>query len=94
MKRMVIERYVPAAEPARNDGLPPMPALPARDGRMPIKFIGRSSHIDAWGSETVITFARQYARTCAAALDVEIGVLKVERDTLRSRLLEVTGGTT
>ena len=94
MKRMVIERYVPAAAPAINDGLPPMPPLPERDGRMPIKFIGRASHIDAWGSETVIQFARQYGRACAASLDIEIDVLKVERDALRTRLLEVTGGTT
>lgn len=89
MKRMVIERYMPAAEPARDDGLPPMLALPARDGRMPIKFIGRSSHIDGWGSETVISFARTYGRTCAAALDIEIAVLKVERDALKARLQEL-----
>ncbi len=94
MKRMVIERYVPPAPSAQNDGLAPMPALPAADGKLAIRFIGRRSYIDGFGSETVIGFARTYARTCCATLDVEIDVLKAERDALRNRLLEVTGGTT
>lgn len=91
MKRMVIERYVPPAPPAIADGLPPMIALPAADGRMQITFIGKRSFVDAWSSESLIRFARQFGRTCAAALDVEIAVLKAERDALKTRLDEIEG---
>lgn len=91
MKRMHIERYVPAAPPALDDGFPPVPCLPPRDGQIPIKFLGRPSHIDAWGSETVIAFARQYGRTCVADLDIEVAALTAERDVLMARLDELQG---
>lgn len=91
MKRMTIERYVPPAPPEPNDGLPPMLPLPEREGRMQIKFLGRSSFIDAWSSEGLVKFAKKYARACCAALDVEIDVLKTERDALKQRLDELLG---
>ncbi len=94
MKRMVIERYVPPAPPVIADGLAPMLSLPPRDGEIPVRFLGKSTRVDGWSSESLVKFAKTYARTCCATLDVEIDVLKAELDALRTRLLEVTGGTT
>lgn len=89
MKRMFIERYMVPPEKAPADGLPPMPALPPRDGFIRTQFIGKQINVDGWSSESLVAFAKQYGRTCAAALDVEIDVLKVERDALKARLDEL-----
>lgn len=89
MKRMVIERYVPPAPPAIADGLAPMLPLPPRDGEIPVRFLGKPSRVDGWSSESLVKFAKTYARTCCVALDLEIDVLKVERDALRNRLQEL-----
>lgn len=88
MKRMVIERYVPPAHRV-DDGLPPLPELPPPDGTILGTFVGRRHKWNAWASETVQTFARAYARTCCAALDLEIDALKVERDDLKAELDEL-----
>jgi hypothetical protein len=85
MKRMVIERYVPPAPP-ETDGLPPLPSLPPRDGTIPTKLIGKRIYVDAWARDSINSFAKGYARTCCAALDVEIDVLKTERDGLKAEL--------
>lgn len=89
MKRMTIQRYVAPAPTESADGLAPMLPLPAADGRMQILFIGKRSFVDAWSSETLIKFSRAYARTCCAALDIEIDVLKTERDALKAQLDEL-----
>lgn len=91
MKRMVIERYVPPAEREPSDGLPPLPPLPPADGKMQGTFIGRRHFFDGWGAETMDKRAKQYARTCMAAQDLEIDALKVERDALKTRLDELEG---
>jgi hypothetical protein len=85
-KRMVIERYVPVAEPEPSDGLPPMLALPPRDGVMSAKFVGRPIQVDAWSSEALVKFAKLYARTCCVALDIELDLVKAERDALAAEL--------
>lgn len=90
-KRMVIERYVPAAEPVPSDGLPPMPALPPRDGVMAARFIGKPIQVDAWNSESLVRLAKTYGRACLVSQDMEIHVLKTERDALRAELDELRG---
>lgn len=92
MNRMVIRGVLPPEKPPA-DGLPPLPPMPPRDGVYEWRFVGRKAHADAWGIETVQQLMRTYGRTCAAALDVEIDVLKAERDALRAeveRLRELT----
>jgi hypothetical protein len=89
-KRMVIERYFPPVE-RPNDGLSAMPELPPPDGTILGTFVGRRHKWSAWAAETVQTFARTYARTCCAALDLEIDALKVERDALKAELDELRG---
>ena len=91
MKRMTIQGWRapdPHAEPA-SDGLPAMQPLPAPDGKMQSTFIGKRTFINAWHSESVVAIAKTYARTCCAALDIEIDVLKTERDGLKAQLDEL-----
>jgi hypothetical protein len=85
-KRMIIERYVPAAEPAPSDGLPPMLALPPRDGVMAAMFIGKRIQVDAWMSESIVKFAKGYARTSCVALAIELDAVKAERDALAAEV--------
>lgn len=86
MTRMTIARYVPPAPPAPNDGLPPMLNLPPRDGQYTWTFIGRRAYADAWGSETVVDFAKRYGRVCLATRDLEVAALEAERDSLKAEI--------
>ncbi len=88
---MTIDRYVPPAPPAPNDGLPLMLPLPPRDGLMRIKFIGKFSLTDAWSSETLVAFAKRYARAALVAQDMEVHVLRTERDALKAELDQLRG---
>lgn len=90
MKRMTIQGYTPPppVDPA-DAGLPPRPELPTRDGLMRIKFIGRFTLTDAWGSEALIQFGKRWARAALAMQDVEIHVLTTERDALKAELDEL-----
>lgn len=90
-KRMIIERYVPASEPVPSDGLAPMPALPPRDGVIAANFIRKPIQVDAWNSESLVRFTKTYARTCLVAQDMELDVLRSERDALRAQLNELRG---
>lgn len=86
-RRMTIRGYLPTEKP-RSDGLPPLPALPPRDGRISKDFIGKRISVSAWCEDTVTSFAKLYGRTVAATLDLEIAALTSERDVLKSRLEE------
>jgi len=61
-KRMVIERYCPPPIVERDPGLPPLPELPPPDGTMSGMFIGKRVRVGAYSGETLIAFARAYAR--------------------------------
>jgi len=93
MKRMVIQGWrAPLPHEERvSDGLPPFPELPPADGKIASRFIGKRTFIDAWHSESVTSIAKGYARTCCAALDIEIAALSAERDTLKAQLDELRG---
>jgi len=85
-RRMVIQRYIPDAP---DDGLPPLPDLPPPDGSMSTKFIGKRISVDGWARDAMKSFAKGYARTCCAALDIEIAALTAERDALKAELDEL-----
>lgn len=86
---MIIVGHHQQPEKPPADGLPPLPELPPCDGRMPGKFVGRRTTFEAWSSEAMVSFAKQYGRTCAATLDLEIAALTAERDVLKARLEEL-----
>lgn len=90
-KRMTIQRYIPPAPAEPPDGLEPMLQLPTPDGQVSYMFLGRRSHMDGYIPASLIAFAKKYARTCCAALDIEIDVLKTERDALKTALDELRG---
>lgn len=90
-KRMTIARYTPNADPISSDGLAPMPPMPPRDGTIRTSFIGKQIQVDAYCSDSLVTFAKTYARTCLVAQDMEIDVLKTERDALLAQLKELRG---
>lgn len=88
MSRMTIHGIAPQAERV-NDGLPPMLPLPDADGRIYIEFVRKRVPANAFLEATVIAFARRYGATCAAAVDMELAVVKAERDALQGRLNEL-----
>lgn len=90
-RRMTIRGYLPT-EKLPADGLPPLAALPPCDGQISKAFIGKRILANAWCEEAVTTFAKQYGRTVAATLDLEIAALTFERDALKSRLEELQAG--
>jgi hypothetical protein len=87
MKRMQIVGY--QHQEMVQDGLPPLPAMPPRSGQMRRAFIGKTINVDVWDAQAFCDFAKLYGRTCAAALDTEIAVLKAERDALKTQLDEL-----
>ena len=89
MQRMTIVGHHLQAEKPPADGLPALQAMPPRDGTIGTRFIGKPIRVDAWCIEAVQGYAKQYGRTCAAALDLEIHVLRTERDALKARLDEL-----
>lgn len=46
--------------------------------------------VDGWTSAGVAEFAQSYASTCCAAMDLEIDVLRVERDALLRQVRELS----
>lgn len=87
MKRSQIVGYV--HESLAVDGLPPMPPLPPADWQRPKRVARLVVDVDAYSGETLCNYARRYARTCLVAQDMEIDVLKAERDALKQRLDEL-----
>lgn len=90
MSRMEIRGFV--HPPLADDGLPAMPPMPHADWQLPKRVAGFRTEVPAFNGETLCTYARGYARTCCAALDVEIDVLRAERDSLKTRLDDLRGG--
>lgn len=80
-----------AHEPLADDGLPPLPPLPRADCLRPKRVVRLMTDVDAYFGETVCNYARGYARTCLVAQDMEIHVLKSERDALKAELDELRG---
>lgn len=78
-------------EPLADDGLPPMPPLPRADWQRPKRVVRLTIDVDAFSGESMCLYARSYARTCLVAQDMEMHVVKAERDALKSRLDEILG---
>ena len=78
-------------EELADDGLPPMPQLPPGDWQMPKRVVGLRMGTDAYSAASVCSIARNYARTCLVAQDMEIHVLTAERDALKTQLDELRG---
>lgn len=87
MKRSQVLGHI--YEPMADDGLPAMPRLPRADWQRPKRVVGLVVDVDAFSGETLCNYARGYARTCLVAQDMEIHVLKVERDALKAQLDEL-----
>lgn len=73
-------------QPMADDGLPAMPPLPRADWARPKRVARLVVDVDAYSGETLCSYARGYARTCLVAQDMELDVLKTERDALKQRL--------
>lgn len=89
MNRMRVLGYVHAL--MADDGLPAMPPVPPGDWLLPKRVAGFRTEVPAYNGETLCSYARGYARTCCAALDIEIDVLRAERDSLKTRLDDLRG---
>lgn len=84
MKRMFIRGYLPAEKVA--DGLPPLPALPLADGRLPISVVKKRVLTDAYLASTLMDFARTYAKEAVASVAAERDAALVQVESMKADL--------